>query len=65
MHQFPRKDVGCTHMLTPPASISTLAPDFLPKPHSPALAGVQIPSSLHSLGLGKEWVFKIPYHPPP
>lgn len=31
-----------------------LALDSLPKPCSPALAGAQIPSTLHSLGLGKE-----------
>lgn len=37
---------SCRHRL--------LALDSLPKPCSPALAGAQIPSTLHSLGLGKE-----------
>ena len=40
--------------LTPPASISVLAQDSLPKLCSPALADFQIPSSPHSPSLGKE-----------
>lgn len=40
--------------LTPPAGISALAQDSLPKLCSPALADFQIPSSPHSLSLGKE-----------
>ena len=40
--------------LTPPAGVSALARDFLSKLCSPALAGFQIPSSLHSPSLGKE-----------
>ena len=40
--------------LTPPASVSALARDSLPKLCSPALAGFQIPSSPHSPSLGKE-----------
>lgn len=58
--QSRQKDEVCTlHWRLPgglaaPASSSVPAPDSLPQLCSPALAGVQIPSSLLSLGLGKQ-----------
>lgn len=49
-----RKDEVCALRHSPSCQHRMLVLDSLPKPCSPALAGVQIPSSLHSLGLGKE-----------
>lgn len=50
VHSPPEAPAG----LAPPASSLVPAPDSLPQLCSPALAGVQIPSSLLSLGLGKQ-----------